>query len=147
MWWTVCNNSFVYKLIGLHNETELLKFITLKESRMLSFICWELLKNERFPIIFILNSKSMRNKMAFLLLIVVLLCTTSCSKVFDDCIDESKEHGKQPKVTAFATGLTAPLGVEADAKGQLWITEAGTGITNNGRLSINTSNGKVYRRQ
>jgi hypothetical protein len=85
----------------------------------------------------------MRNKNIFLLSIVILLFTTSCNKVLE-VIDELKEHPKPSQVTTFATGLIAPLGLEADAKGQLWITEAGTGLTNDGQLSLITPQGKVF---
>lgn len=60
-----------------------------------------------------------------------------------DVIDELKEHDTQPQITTFASGLTAPLGIEADAKGQLWVTEAGTGLKNDGQLSLITPQGVV----
>lgn len=85
----------------------------------------------------------MRNKIYFLLSIIVFISTTGCNKVLD-VIDELKDHDKKPQVTNFASGLTSPLGIEADAKGQLWITEAGSGLTNNGQLSLITPDGKVY---
>ena len=85
----------------------------------------------------------MRNKITVFLSAFILICTTSCNKVLD-VIDELKQHEKQPQVTTFASGLTAPLGIEADAKGQLWITEAGTGLTNDGQLSVITPQGVVY---
>lgn len=84
----------------------------------------------------------MRNKITFLLSIIILTGTASCHKALD-FIDELKDHHK-PRVIAFATGLTAPLGIEADAKGQLWVTEAGTGNTNDGQLSLITPQGNVF---
>lgn len=85
----------------------------------------------------------MCNKLTFFLSMMVLISTTSCNKVLD-VIKELKEHDEQPHVTTFATGLTAPLGIEADAKGQLWVTEAGTGLANDGQLSLITPQGRVY---
>lgn len=83
----------------------------------------------------------MQNKITFLFSFLVLISTTSCKKLLD-IADELKDQKPQP--TTFATGLTAPLGIEADAKGQLWVTEAGTGLANNGQLSLITPQGKVY---
>ncbi len=87
--------------------------------------------------------KAMRNKISVFLSISILIGTASCNKVLD-VINELKDHDKQPQVTTFATGLTAPLGVESDAKGQLWVTEAGTGRANDGQLSLITPQGIVY---
>lgn len=85
----------------------------------------------------------MRNRLTVFLSIGILICTASCNKVLD-VINELEYHDKQPQVATFATGLTAPLGVEADAKGQLWVTEAGTGLANDGQLSLITPQGVVY---
>lgn len=46
-----------------------------------------------------------------------------------------------PSVQTLATGLLAPLGVEADAAGRVWVAEAGT-AKNDGRVSI-LNNGTV----
>lgn len=85
----------------------------------------------------------MRNKIILSLTVILFVCTTSCNKVLD-VLEDFKEHPKKPQVTTFATGLIAPLGLETDTKGQLWITEAGTGLTNDGQLSLITSDGKVF---
>lgn len=92
---------------------------------------------------FLPNAKAMRNKITFFLALIILICTAGCNKAID-VINELKEQDKQPQVTTFASGLTAPLGIEADAKGQLWVTEAGTGLTNDGQLSMITPEGNVY---
>jgi len=83
----------------------------------------------------------MRHKITPYLSLLVLVCTTSCRELFD-YLDDVKPF--KPQVTVFATGLTAPLGIESDTKGQLWITEAGTGFSNDGQLSLITPQGKVY---
>jgi hypothetical protein len=49
-----------------------------------------------------------------------------------------------PQVQQFATGLAAPLGIETDALGQVWVTEAGSGMANDGTLSLITPPGEVY---
>lgn len=90
---------------------------------------------------FRLQIKTMRNQITYCLFMVVLFCASGCQKVLDIAA-ELKPH--PPQVTVFATGLVAPLGIEADAKGQLWVTEAGTGLTNDGQLSLITPQGKVY---
>jgi hypothetical protein len=61
-------------------------------------------------------------------------------------IDKFFDEAKPPKVTAkeFASGLTAPLGLAIDSKGQIWVTEAGTGIKSDGRVSVITPSGKVH---
>ena len=46
-----------------------------------------------------------------------------------------------PSVLTLATGLLAPLGVEVDAAGRVWIAEGGTG-KNDGRVSL-LNNGAV----
>ena len=83
----------------------------------------------------------MRHKITLYLSLLVLVCTTGCRELFD-YLDDVKPY--KPQVTIFASGLTAPLGIESDTKGQLWITEAGTGSTNDGQLTLITPQGKVY---
>lgn len=51
---------------------------------------------------------------------------------------------QQPIVEEFAANLVAPLGIETDADGQVWVTEAGTGTTNDGQLSVITADGTVH---
>ena len=46
-------------------------------------------------------------------------------------------------VTTLATGLKAPIGVETDGRGRIFVTEQGTG-NNDGRVSEVTPDGKVY---
>jgi hypothetical protein len=83
----------------------------------------------------------MRNKVRYFLSLVMLISTTSCEHLLD-FVEEAASY--QPQVKVFATGLTAPLGIESDAKGQLWVTEAGTGLANDGQLSLITPQGRVF---
>jgi hypothetical protein len=82
----------------------------------------------------------MRTKPITLFLVLVLLGTTSCHELFD-LLDEFKPH--EPKVVDYASGLSAPFGLEVDDKGQVWVAEAGTG-NNDGRISVITSRNKIY---
>ena len=47
-----------------------------------------------------------------------------------------------PGTITLATGLLAPIGIDADATGRIWVTEGGTGKNNDSRISI-ISNGAV----
>jgi hypothetical protein len=83
----------------------------------------------------------MHYKPTGLLLAAALLLAGSCRE-----IDKFFDEAKPPKITAkeFASGLTAPLGLAIDPKGQIWVTEAGTGTKSDGRVSVITPNGKVH---
>lgn len=80
----------------------------------------------------------MREKINLFLALLLLMGTAGCEHLLDFA-DDVKSY--QPQVTVFATGLTAPLGMVADAKGQLWVTEAGTGQANDGQLLLLTPQG------
>lgn len=71
----------------------------------------------------------------FSLLLVTLI-------VMEGCQDHREQP--QPQITSFASGLVAPLGVETDAKGQVWVTQAGSGTANDGQLSMITPQGEVW---
>ena len=49
----------------------------------------------------------------------------------------------QEVASVYATGLTAPIGLEADARGWLWVAEQGTG-NNDGQIAVVTSDGQVH---
>ncbi len=70
------------------------------------------------------------------LVVATLLMTAGCQALLD--------HRDPPPVTPFASGLIAPLGVETDAKGQVWVTQAGSGTANDGQLSMITPQGDVW---
>ncbi|GAB4024103.1 ScyD/ScyE family protein [Spirosoma gilvum] len=44
----------------------------------------------------------------------------------------------------FATGLKSPIGLTDDPKGNLWVTEAGSGTVNNGQVTVITPAGAMY---
>lgn len=73
---------------------------------------------------------------------ILLLVNASGCQYLEELREEIKP--RQPQVSTLANGLVAPLGLEADSKGQLWVTEAGTGTANDGRLSLITPQGRVY---
>ena len=82
----------------------------------------------------------MGNKLSFFLALLLLLCT-SCEELLDKAEDWKPPH---PQIKAFATHLTSPLGIETDAKGQLWVTEAGTGLAPDGQLTLITPQGNAF---
>ncbi|MEQ9423804.1 MAG: ScyD/ScyE family protein [Cyclobacteriaceae bacterium] len=82
----------------------------------------------------------MRTKLTTLFTLFALIAMTSCHELFD-LLDEI--HPQETKVTEYASGLSTPFGLEVDAKGNVWVAEAGTG-NNDGRISVITSQGEVY---
>ncbi|GAB3497911.1 hypothetical protein GCM10027341_18710 [Spirosoma knui] len=44
----------------------------------------------------------------------------------------------------LATGLKSPLGLAEDPKGNVWVTEAGSGTVNNGQVTVITPSGSTY---
>lgn len=70
------------------------------------------------------------------LILFTLFMVAACQALLD--------HRDPPQTTAFASGLIAPLGVETDAKGQVWVTQAGSGTANDGQLSMITPQGEVW---
>ena len=83
----------------------------------------------------------MHRKITSLFVFLLLLGTSACEE-FYDIVEEIKPRPPRSKV--FASGLIAPLGVESDAQGQLWVTEAGTGEKNSGALVFINAQGVVY---
>ncbi len=82
----------------------------------------------------------MFNKSTILLLLMALLLATSCRQL-DQFLDEVEPPQLRPK--EFVSGLRAPIGIAIDPKGQIWVTEAGSG-KNDGKVSLITPDGKVY---
>lgn len=77
------------------------------------------------------------NTFLCIICITALLTTESCKKI-DDL------PSKTLKVTTVATGLAAPIGLEKDDEGNIWVAETGNGSHNSGRVSIITCDGKKY---
>ncbi|GAB3012143.1 ScyD/ScyE family protein [Spirosoma pulveris] len=59
------------------------------------------------------------------------------------CQDHRDLSTITPTATTFATGLVAPIGVETDASGRVFVSEQGTG-KNDGRVSEITPDGQVH---
>jgi sugar lactone lactonase YvrE len=57
--------------------------------------------------------------------------------------DETNDDDATPTVSVYAEGLTAPIGIEVDAQGRLWVGEQGTG-NDDSRLSVITPDGQVH---
>ena len=50
----------------------------------------------------------------------------------------------QPVVEEYATGFVNPIGITADAHGNLWVAEQGTGSGTTSRVSVVTPDGQVH---
>ncbi|AUD07226.1 ScyD/ScyE family protein [Spirosoma pollinicola] len=72
-----------------------------------------------------------------------LLCSLLTGALVISCQDHRIPAPETVKVSTFATGLASPIGLETDASGRVWVTEAGTG-KNDGKVSVITPDGKVY---
>ena len=82
----------------------------------------------------------MRFKLSTLLAAAALLMTTGCQELLD-IFHEVKP--RKIEVKEFVSGLAAPIGMALDAKGNLWVTEIGTG-NNDGKVLMITENGTKY---
>ena len=53
----------------------------------------------------------------------------SLALIFIRCTDHTEPYPEPQKFTAtnFVNGLRSPIGMSLDEKGQIWVTEAGTG--------------------
>ena len=59
------------------------------------------------------------------------------------CSDERLPDPSLARSYVVASGFAAPIGMAADEKGQVWVSESGTG-QNDGRVSVVTKDGLVY---
>ena len=84
----------------------------------------------------------MRPKLISHLVLLALLLATGCREL-EQLVDETEPRPLKRKAVPFVTGLTAPVGLEVDGKGQLWVTEVGLG-NDDGKVSLVTPGGKVY---
>ncbi|UOQ69604.1 ScyD/ScyE family protein [Hymenobacter volaticus] len=83
----------------------------------------------------------MYRKSYFLLALLALGTATGCQ---DD--DGNYEFIPEPTrftATPFAQNLVKPIGLSVGSRGQLWVSESGTG-QNDARISLVTANGQVY---
>lgn len=78
----------------------------------------------------------MRYVSALLVSAVLLGWTAGCQFLQD--------HPDASPVRPVASGLKGPLGLEADDQGRLWVTEAGSGTTTDGQLTLITPDGAVH---
>ena len=72
---------------------------------------------------------------------VTFVALTLLSGLLTSCLDH-RDGPVIPGVATVATGFLSPIGVDVDASGRAWVTEAGTG-NNDGRVSVVTADGKV----
>ncbi|MBC7923172.1 MAG: ScyD/ScyE family protein [Ferruginibacter sp.] len=84
----------------------------------------------------------MRTTSRSLLALLALSVATSCSEL-ERLVDEVESRPLKLKASTFAAGLAAPVGLEVDQKGQLWVTEIGAG-NDDGKVSLVTPDGKVH---
>jgi hypothetical protein len=82
----------------------------------------------------------MRFKLSTLLAGAALLMTTGCHELLDIF---NEVHPRKIEVKEFASGLASPLGLALDPKGNVWVTEVGTG-NDDGKVSMITENGTKY---
>lgn len=76
-------------------------------------------------------------------LVLLSLPLAGCDFFPDKGGDDDDDDPVPLTVSLYAEGLLAPAGVEMDAQGRLWVTEAGT-AQNDGRISVVTSEGEVF---
>ncbi|MFD1143701.1 hypothetical protein ACFQ4C_21410 [Larkinella insperata] len=78
----------------------------------------------------------MRYGYSLLIAVLFLFVTAGCQLL--------KDHDTPSPVSTVATDLISSLGLEADAQGHLWVTEAGSGTANDGQLTLITPDGTVF---
>lgn len=74
-------------------------------------------------------------------LLVIACLMMEC--MLASCEDHRIPEPQKINVSTFATGLAAPIGIETDAAGRVWVAEGGTG-KNDGKITMITPDGKVY---
>ncbi|GAB3263167.1 hypothetical protein GCM10027347_29530 [Larkinella harenae] len=83
--------------------------------------------------------------------LLALLIVSTSAFVVTSCLQQIQDH-RFPNPAAFeaaqapvAAGLLSPIGLAEDAKGRLWVTEAGSGTASpaSGQVSVITPTGKV----
>lgn len=71
----------------------------------------------------------------FTALITLMYFSSGCKKIVD--------HLPKLHLTTVASGLKAPMGVETDSKGNIWVAESGT-ANNDGKVVVIKPTGEVY---
>lgn len=91
----------------------------------------------------------MATKRSTLRSLLVLLLVSTCLLTVSSCLRAIQDHQfPNPMTLAAVQGppvandLMAPIGLAEDPKGNLWVTEAGSGTVNNGQVSVITPAGK-----
>ncbi len=74
---------------------------------------------------------------------IVSASILTCLLVATGCQDHRNTTPPAPQITTVATGLVAPISVENDASGRLWVSELGTG-KNDARVSVVLPDGRVF---
>ena len=78
---------------------------------------------------------------------LILLLVGSCFVWLVSCQDHRIANPMTLKAVAgppAAVGLRSPIGLTDDPKGNVWITEAGSGTVNNGQVTVMTPAGAKY---
>ncbi|MBN8826082.1 MULTISPECIES: ScyD/ScyE family protein [unclassified Spirosoma] len=78
------------------------------------------------------------------LLVVSIIVFGVASCVIQDHRIPSPEGLTAVQGPPFASGLKSPIGLTDDPKGNLWVTEAGSGTVNNGQVTVITPAGAKY---
>lgn len=88
------------------------------------------------------NMKHVKQSVNKLQNALFLTLVVSTLFMFPGC---EKKEPEMPllNITTLASGLKAPIGVEVDNQGRVWVTESGIG-KNDGKVSVITKNGKKY---
>ncbi len=77
----------------------------------------------------------------------LLICSCIIFFLFG-CKDKNEKVHKLPTLVVadppFATGLKSPIGLAEDEKGNVWVTEAGSGAGNDGQVTLITPSGVKY---
>ena len=79
---------------------------------------------------------------------LTLLIVSACVFIVNSCVQDHRFPNPLTLTAAqgppYAAGLLAPIGLADDNKGNLWVTEAGSGTVNNGQVSVITPSGQRF---
>ncbi len=80
------------------------------------------------------SSEKMKNSVLYFACLSILLTFAACTK---------PEDPRVLSITTLASGFAAPIGLETDKHGRVWVAETGTG-KGDGKVSVITNNGQKY---